>query len=146
MLIFTILDLENLSQVGEEFVIDPSRQFFFFFFLQKCSRLVWANEFFFFFSRNVPGRPISHYCFPQILTIFQFFLLLLNGEEFWKVRLINRKWCVMQNYVIIIFLSTFPYYLLYFAKIFQKTNNFAWSCWVFEHFLRNTTAGTKTFT
>ena len=146
MLIFTILDLENLSQVGEEFVIDPSRQFFFFFFLQKCSRLVWANEFFFFFLETCQVGQFHTTVFPKFWQFFSFFYCFLNGEEFWKVRLINRKWCVMQNYVIIIFLSTFPYYLLYFAKIFQKTNNFAWSCWVFEHFLRNTTASTKTFT
>ena len=36
-------------------------------------------------------------------------LLFLNGAEYWKVQWINRKWYVMQNYVLIIFLWTFPY-------------------------------------
>ena len=33
----------------------------------------------------------------------------------------------MQNYVVIKFLWTFPYYLRYFAYNFQKTDNFAWN-------------------
>ena len=40
---------------------------------------------------------------------FLVFLLFLNGKEIWKVQWINRKWNVMQNYVVINFLWTFPY-------------------------------------
>ena len=36
-------------------------------------------------------------------------LLFLNGSEFSKVQWINRKWNVMQDYVLIIFFWTFPY-------------------------------------
>ena len=52
----------------------------------------------------------------------------------------------MQNYVLIVFLWTFPYKLLYFADNFQKTDNFRQNCRFFEIFQRNTTASTETFT
>ena len=59
---------------------------------------------------------------------------------------ISRKWYVMQNYILIIFLWTFPHWLLYFADKFQNTDNFAWNCPYFENCPWNTTASTKTFT
>ena len=52
----------------------------------------------------------------------------------------------MQNYVLIIFLWTFPYKLLYFADNFKKTDNFCWNCRLFENCWRNTTVSTETFT
>ena len=38
---------------------------------------------------------------------FWAFFILFNGEEFWKVQWINRKWYVTQNYAIVFFLWTF---------------------------------------
>ena len=52
----------------------------------------------------------------------------------------------MQNYVLIIFLWTFLYQLLYFTHKFKKTDNFRQNCRFFEIFWQNTTASTKTFT
>ena len=59
MLIFTILDLVNLSQVGEEFVPDPCRQFFYIFFTE-VSQI--GEEF-------IPGCRISHYSCEQSVTV-----------------------------------------------------------------------------
>ena len=79
-------------------------------------------------------------------------LLVLNGIKlqvfsgFWKVQWINRKWYVMQNYVLIIFLRTFPYQLLYLSDKFKKTDSFAWNCRFFKNCWWNTTARMEKFT
>ena len=72
--------------------------------------------------------------------------MFLNGAKFWEVQCIIRKWYVMQNYVLSIFLWTFMYQLLYFADKFHKTDNFAWNCWFFQNCRQNTTASKETFT
>ena len=41
----------------------------------------------------------------------------------------------MQNYVVIVFLWTSQYLLLYFADKFLKTDDFVWNCRFFEFFL-----------
>ena len=81
-----------------------------------------------------------------MLTISYRFLLFLNLVEFWKVQWINRKWCIMQNYVLIIFLWTFPHKLLYFVYKCQKPDNLAWHRCFFFNYWRNTRASAKTFT
>ena len=63
--------------------------------------------------------------FHQIPTVSQHFLLFLNQAEFWEVQWINKKCYIMGNYVLIIFLRTFSYQLMYFADKVQKTDNFA---------------------
>ena len=52
-------------------------------------------------------------------------LVFLNGVKFSKVQMINRKWNVIYNHIMIIFLWTFTYYRSYFGYKFQKMDNFS---------------------
>ena len=51
---------------------------------------------------------------------FLAFFIVFEWAEFWKVQWINRKWYVMQSYVVIIFPWTFQHWQLNFTDKLKK--------------------------
>ena len=54
-------------------------------------------------------RSTARVVFTKYQQFLSIFVVFLNGAEFWIVQWINRKWNIMQNYVVIKFLWTFSY-------------------------------------
>ena len=91
-------------------------------------------------------RKFQRESFSPNTDNFLKFFIVLEKFSIWKGQWIIRKWNVMQNYVLVNFLWTFLYWLLYFANNWKKPHKFRQNCWLFKFCSQNTTASTETFT